>query len=325
MSNESRRGYGEHVQHQTERRAKRARKVRVRKAIETANECIASGDYYRAARFARDKLVPDLIRRKSIRQYDQEIVVVGWFPADLARFIDNSDEYVASLNGNGDSPSTSKLMLNHQGFATPGDAARVVTARAVSSLEVIAVHEGLVKEELRNYAIARGFASVIGKMWKLPDMYVPDPFLAVTRDSGLTKTLFHGGTGQGKSSTLGTEAYDRYNVNNPDATVTGVPGENRYKVIDPIDFNEGENLLYDVPQQDERLKSIRSEAGQPPTFLGDNDLSKPEVEVLAPLTPGLNQQDLPFNTNSGEPVIRAFTIPASSISKAMLVALMSSR
>lgn len=330
------RRYGEHIQQKRKRKNESNRKLKIRKAIELGNEALAEEEYYRAACLARDKIAPLLLRDGSLREYDRTFNGEDeWHVSSLSRFLEGPDKYAAILaNGHSDR-ATDEFALRASGFKTPKRAAREVVTEAFVSLETIAIEEGIVKGEMRNYVTARAYTTQVGKMWKAPDMHIEDPVRVISRDSGLTKTLYHGGTGQGKSSTAGTDIYDRYNINHPDRNRAYFVqrGHDRKiaqslsegaKIIDLLDLTEGENMVYDIPQQHEDLKKIRQDEGLPPTFEDSDELLEPELEILVPLTPSLNEKEMPYDTDEGEFVPTPFTIPASDLSKPLLVSLLAS-
>lgn len=188
---------------------------------------------------------------------------------------------------------------------------------AFHALAEIAQGDGLITEELRNRVDTVGFTLKTGEHLQDWEMDLGDPVKTVTRQAGTLKTLFTGGTGMGKSAALETEAEDYYQQNFREGR--------DYKVIDLVGMRDGENWFYDIPQQDERLRNKREEMGLAPDFTDEDGLETPTVEILHPLTPGLSKQELPFDTEREDFVVRPFTVPASELRKPLLVALIMSR
>lgn len=194
---------------------------------------------------------------------------------------------------------------------------RRLIVQAFQSLVAIAETEDLVKDELRNRADATGLCVKTGEHLQDWDMDIGDPVQTISLQAGTVKTLFTGGTGMGKSAALETEAEDFYQHNFRDGR--------DYKVIDLVGLRDGENWFYDIPQQQGSLQHSRSEMGLPESFDDSDDYESPTMEILAPLTPGLSDQQLPYNTTEEDFVVTPFTVPASELSKPLLVALILSR
>lgn len=184
---------------------------------------------------------------------------------------------------------------------------------AFRSLACIAEHEDHIKEELKSRVDAVGFATKLGVHLQDADMDIGDPVGLVTEESGALKTLFTGGTGQGKSAALEAEAEDYYLRN-------AVDGEESVKLIDLVGLRDGENWFYDIPQQDPPLRDAREDLGLPPSF-EDAELMDRDLEILVPLTPGLNEQSLPYDSEADQFRVRPFTVPAAAIRKPLLVSM----
>jgi hypothetical protein len=144
-------------------------------------------------------------------------------------------------------------------------------------------------------------------------MDIGDPVGLVTEESGALKSLFTGGTGQGKSAALEAEAEDYYLRN-------AIDGEEDVKLLDLVGLRDGENWFYDIPQQDGPLRDAREDLGLPPGF-DETDVMERDLEILVPLTPGLNEQQLPYDTEAEGFRVRPFTVPASAIRKPLLVSM----
>lgn len=192
--------------------------------------------------------------------------------------------------------------------------ARQTVRQALKSASSAAAHENVVNTEYVNEVDAVGVSGKVGHYLKKPGMDLGDPVGTVTFQSGALKTLMLGGTGQGKSTALDMEVWDYYRAN-------GRAGKN-YKIIDIQGLSDGENWYYDIPQQQEPLTRIRDEMGLPPALDDSDDIPTPEIEILAPLTPELAAADLPYDEDDGF-VVKPFTVPASDLSKPLLIALIS--
>lgn len=117
-------------------------------------------------------------------------------------------------------------------------------------------------------------------------------------------TCIQGRTGFGKSTYLETLALDRYYSGR--------------KILDVADFDEGENCLYDVPQTDDDLRQIRDEMGLPVDWRDTSDLDRPNIEILHPLSLGLEESAVPYDIDGEEFRVKPFTIPASDLNMQML-------
>lgn len=204
-----------------------------------------------------------------------------------------------------------------RGFDGRDPASRRLVVRAFRSLVAIAEHEGLVADELQNRADAVGFHHKIGEHMQDWEMDLGDPVRLVTEQAGTLKSLFFGGTGMGKSTGLETEAEDYYQANFSEGR--------DYKLIDPIDLRDGESWFYDLPQQQGPLRRIREEMDLPPTFLHDDEMGTPRVEIYAPLVPGLCAERLPYAPDGEGFVVKPYVVPAASLSQPLLVSLIMSR
>jgi hypothetical protein len=121
-------------------------------------------------------------------------------------------------------------------------------------------------------------------------------------DADLEATLFTGGQGSGKSTSVETIVEDRI--------------ARGHKIIDLMDFTKAENTMYDVPPRDLELQEIRAEMG---LDVGFQEHDPPRVEVRVPLTPGIEEMQLPFDTEREEWVVKPFVVAASDLSYRQLV------
>lgn len=281
------RSHGEHVRRETEKRFHKRQRRAVREAFDAAERAMARASFEHAHDILSGGLIPLL---------EQLDVTDNWwaYSDDLDGFDRTAfDRY----REEGDSLSTS---------AEDGDhAAQFAIRQAMRSVEAVAADHGIVDDELRNYATALGYSHQVGVLHKQYE-YDHDPEVGIVSDhAGLTKSIYVGETGEGKSTSMDTEVEDRYNAG--------------YKVVDLLDTDELECGVYDIPQQQEVLRSAREQMGLSPDFEASEELDSPEIEILVPLTPGLEDEKLPFDTESEAFSVRPFTIPAADLTKRALL------
>ncbi|MCL9818331.1 hypothetical protein [Natronocalculus amylovorans] len=293
--------FGEHIQQKQKR--KRLVKIdeRIREAIEIGNRALSDGDIEKAALTMDQVILPALKEReghlhwrgfnKRLRNNDTH----EWHWDSLKRFVDDSDYYIEQVTGDSVSPRSQPVRRTIQAF---------------ESVEAVCAMLGIVKDEMRNYAKATGYSIQTGVLYKTYEFNHDREVSIVSRSSGLTKTLFNGETGEGKSASMSADVEDRYN--------TG------FKIVDIVDTDEFENAVYDIPQQQNVLRRVREDMGLPVDFTESSDYKKPQIEVLAPMTPAVTDHRLPYNMDSDEFVIRPFTIPAADLSKRALLGFMGS-
>lgn len=204
-----------------------------------------------------------------------------------------------------------------QGFDPAEVGSRRYVIGVFRALVTIAEHEDLIADEKRSRADVENFTLKVGEHLQDWDMDLGDPVRGVALDTEAMKTLFCGGTGDGKSTALETEAEDYYQQN--------VREGRDYKLLDIVDIDKGENWFYDIPQQQPKLRRIRDEMGLPESFADGDDLEQPSVEVLLPITPGLSTDELPFDTDAESFSARPFSVPASDFPKRILIPCIMSR
>ena len=124
----------------------------------------------------------------------------------------------------------------------------------------------------------------------------------IDRDGDLEATLFTGGQGSGKSTSVETIVEDRI--------------ARGHKIIDLMDFTKAENTMYDVPPRDIDLQQVRAEMG---LDVGFQEYDPPKVEVRVPLTPDIEDMQLPYDTEREEWVVKPFAVAASDLSYRQLV------
>jgi hypothetical protein len=316
------RNFVEHAQDRQHLTARSLRMQRIREGIEACAKGIARGGtdgYYAAAELLRDEVVPTLeahVSKPFSRYGDEMEDRPGWHWPALKAFLDDPDAILAALGPGRSGASYSNLVAG--GALDTRQQAKTTVQRAVSSMAAIAEAEEIVDEELKSRVDAVGFQTKIGEHLQDAQMNFGDPVRVVTEQSGSLKTLFSGGTGQGKSASGETEFADYFNIN------AGTGGR-EMKLIDPAGLRDGENWFYDIPQQDEDLRRIREEMGLPPSFDENPDAPERDIEILLPLTRGLPDKQLPYDTDDESFTTQPFTVPASEISDLFLVKLLSTR
>jgi hypothetical protein len=301
MTTNSRR-YGEHVREQTQQNQRWRRDRVVRQAIEHGNKAMAVDDDAEAARVLAYVILRGLRSRDTRTLADYHELLsddpeLPWHWHELKSFEDSPETFIAPLEDGA------------RGSFEASQAAETVR-RAFEAAESIAAHHGIVEDQLRNYATATGYSLQTGILHKTYEFEHDSEISLVSRRSGLTKTLYNGKTGEGKSTSLDGEVEDRFNSG--------------FKVIDVLDTDELESGVYDIPQQQDVLRDVREEMGLPADFTESDEHDRPNIEILVPLTPGLDGEELPFDTESEQFTARPFTIPASKLSKRSLLGFLKS-
>ena len=284
----------------------------IREALAEVAIAIEESDYYTATIRLANDIIPYFIQSKAdLDDYHLELQDEdGWSWVPMLTFIEDPESYVEffQIPTRDDERSVKQIL---EGVPAETERKRREVKTVFRSCELIAEYEGVVKSGLQNKAIAKGFQTVVGVHRQPYEMDLgSDEIRLVTEDSGKLKTLYAGETGQAKSSTEETEVYDAY--------------ARGHKILDVIDMDSFENCVYDIPQQQDILRKIRKEHDLPEDFTEDESLPEPEVEILVPYTPGLEQQEFPFDVESREFTVKPFTVPASSLSKQIMVSIIAS-
>ena len=150
-----------------------------------------------------------------------------------------------------------------------------------------------------------GLETEIGVRYLSAESAVSGELKVYDRDDDLRAILFAGSQGAGKTTARKTMLEDRIAAG--------------HKVVDLVDFHKAENTTFDIESQDERLDEWRRKLG---LDIGFTDYEPPEIEILAPLTPGLSRSLVPVNKATETSTITPFTIPASELSYRQLVMLL---
>jgi len=349
---ESRR-FGEHVQSQTAQQQRRTKDERLKQAVEEANKALVSNDYLTAGSILDDVILPLLRERDDARpmsEYHRELSDDDRYPwnwSALSQFREDSDRLLRAVASDV-ATNTGLLAAESAGTSPRSQSARSVIRKALESAESITSYHQVTQDGMRNRVDAVGFSVKIGEHLQKYDMNFPDPVPGVTRKFGALKHFFTGGTGSGKSVGADRQAEDYYRAS--------IGNGRDYKVFDPIELSSTENAVaYDVGQRQESLREARADHGLPkawdeaaehieeeygvtiePGDEYDEDSSVPEdvwemvayqpqAELFVPLSPDLKDYPLPYDTEDGAFVPKPFTIPASEVSEALMVAVLQER
>lgn len=308
----------DHTQKRKRREDHWAIRQDVEETIEQCARALELGQrrhWYFAGRKLKDVLIPSLLtsQGRSPRWYASRLSGdPKWCFDAIESFVEAPDAFIAAVQPR-DGSQKEVFRGQTRGSGVREDAARMVIDGAFHSCVAIAENQEMIRREMASEVDAVGFATKLGEHLRDPRMDLGDPVRLVTEQSGSLKTLFTGGTGQGKSVALEREGEDFF-------CRTDEPT----KLIDPLGFRDGENWFYDVPQEDPDLQRVREEQGLPASFIEGDD-SERSCEILIPLTPGISDQALPFDAEREEFTVRPFTIPASDISKPLLVSMLATR
>lgn len=314
----------QHGQYEQQNKERRNRTDRLKESIEKCSHALERGDrrhyHYIATRLA-ETIIPTIREHtpKSLDEFDTDLDGrEDWDWVALSRFLANSDAIISTLESGSRGRSSDHLTLQSSGYVDETTTARETVRRALHSVACIAEQIGIVKGKYTKTAEAVGLSGrTIGRVYKDPKMPFGDEVEAIV-DVGTIKSAFIGGTNTGKS-TAGEGQYQDYYWRN------FVDGGEPTKCIDPVDMSVGENIFYDVPQQDEDLRKAREDMDLEPDFT-ETDLD-PEQEILIPLSPSLNdgRMKLPYDTEADEYVPDPFVVPAADISQDLFVAVLTAR
>jgi hypothetical protein len=192
----------------------------------------------------------------------------------------------------------------------------------LESLVAVAAVESLLPSQLQDTQPVLGYQMQLGERYVRADSRATGTLTLRDPDDQLKSILCAGGKGSGKTAAVEALALDSY--------------ANGHKVVDLVDFFKAENVTYDIPQQDngEGLIDTREEMGLPTGFDdlraglawldGEPDpdfTTSPEIEILIPLSPGLEKMRVPA-AGGEHAVVKPFTIPASELTYRQLVMLL---
>lgn len=311
----------QHAQEDQRQRDRRELRDHIKTTIERCSRAWARGGRQREAWVAttlRDELLPALDRYADRSWMDYDDLLRGhdyWDGVAFTDFIEHADALVRALTVAADGPSGHRA----RGLDVGRPKARLTTKKALEAVNAIAEEENIVQRDFAGRVDAVGLTGTIKLGEQLRDETMDafgDPVRVITEESGAVKTLFTGGTGQGKSLSLEREAEDLYLQNFREGR--------DIKVIDIVGTGDGENWFYDVPQNDQELQTARDEMGLPATF-ESTDYTDRRVRILHPLTPGLSRENLPYDEARGEFIVEPFAVPASQIRKPLLISMLTAK
>ncbi|NHX37815.1 MULTISPECIES: hypothetical protein [Halolamina] len=318
----------EHTQSQQQREDYWDRNEDVRESIRLCARALQRGErkhYHYIAKQLRDTLLPRLVGEGTSSPEDYDGVVGDhrdWSFDALTQFFEQPNTYVAAVSPEAGDRIAGRAKLTEvgDGFEVGEATARQIIGAAFRSCTAIAEEEEIIRTELRSRVDATMFDTKIGEHIQDAEQDLGDTVEAISLLSGALKNIHTGGTGQGKSAGVETEGEAYYLQNYTEGR--------DFKLLDFVGLRDGENWVYDIPQHDATMRNSREDQDAPPSFAEDPDRGPetyPELEILVPLTPGLTQQELPFDTDAEEFTVRPFTIPASKISKRLLISIMATK
>lgn len=277
--------YGDvRIDRENDRREK-AHRTLVTATIDQMYAHLAANNYAKASKLIYGKLVPLLdLDIDALRDYDAEL-------SDRERWNWYGIEQMASAGphvvANPFSPSS-----------------REIIDGAATSVELIASEQNIIDANLRRTSDVLGYELQLGQLMQAWDDPRPEEIHLVDPKSHPPASLIQGLPGFGKSTFATTEAEDRHAMRNS-------------KVVDFNDMDQLENGLYDVPCQDGGLLDIR-EGYDLPTTWADAGIDQPKLEILHPLVSGVEDKEFPYNTDAEGLDVRFYTIPASSLNRKAL-------
>ena len=177
----------------------------------------------------------------------------------------------------------------------------------VMDMTALAVATGDVDVAIQREQPAFEYETQVGTRYVSPTSQAGGDLELIDSDGDLKATLCTGSQGAGKSTAVGTLVEDRI--------------QRGHAVVDLVDFHKSENAVYDIAGADgEELQNYREQHGLETGFGGDYE--PPEVTILAPLTHDLADSRIPVDSETGEPVVEPFTIPASDLTFRQIVMLL---
>lgn len=287
--------YGTYVRNQTEKNQKNARRERIKQAVKQGNKHLVSNEFESLA--AVCDILADMlyVSEGSLDKYGTEVPAEGefWDWDAVSSFVVSPEYYVEHCTDGG-----------YQEGRHRKDHPANIVRRTFRSLEGAAIVEGQIPSDLAGESRILGHTLQVGTM-KQPKQYeTPDQIRIVDPASHPPVSVTQGLPGWGKSTSIATEVEDRYAAGN--------------KIIDLIDLTELENGLYDVPQQQEDLREARRDMGLAEDFLESDEYDRPDLEILFPVTPKAEGEEIPYNVDDDEYVAQPFSIPAADLPRKAL-------
>lgn len=336
---------GERTRERAEYGRERYRKSVIRESIQVANEALAVGDHHRVSCLLRDKLIPALrLDEWSLDHYHLQLTEenLPWDWDSITRYMERPDAITTTLaTGDGHS-RTKRLRLRAAGGMSPREVAEDITEGAFDSVESIAKHEGYIPTELSNQTRVLGHTLRLGTLFQPWERESPDSINLIKPDGHPPITCIQGLPGFGKSTLIETIAEDRI-ASRYD------PHRDTHKVME-FDLDELEGGLYDVPSERGDLVSIREENDVPVwwdeidmesvllkrseeegrtitesdwEYISETPAEPPNVEIMVPLSRGLEESEVPYDTDRDGWDVTPFTIPASGLNRRALNTLLS--
>lgn len=309
QGDDSRLTHHDHYTTQAEKREYERRKAAIREAIDRGyrsngmgNEPLLASIQLLASELDLGKSNVDMYRPRAEK-------------LSLPFFHDVAISVLTAVRGESNTRAAARL-------AAAGDEFEALWQTFVT-LETAAAIEGYLPTELEDVQATYGFTTQLGERYVRAESAATGDLHVRDTDDELKSILCAGGKGSGKSAAVETLAMDSY--------ATG------HKVVDLVDFIKSENAAYDIPQQDngQGLLESREEMGLRTGFddteagvawlEGDeteNLVTSPDLEVLAPLSPGLADMDVPTTAAVDKQTVQPFTIPASDLTYRQLVMLL---
>jgi len=289
-----RRSLGEYIQSETETELRRDRTEVLSDWCGDCHRALVRDDYDRVLDITATRLLPELniqpakIRRHARRVSDHDADLT--FNAPLARRALTAAEAYE--------PEGQLTDVLREILTDSSDGAEEL----FQSVYALLVVEGIVDGDATSKVPAYEYEHQVGVRYYSPTSNGSSDLEMIDDDGDLKATLFTGGQGSGKSTALETVTEDRL--------------ARGHKLIDLVDFLKAENATRDIESQDEEMRDIREEMGLDTGF---GEFEPPKMEIRVPLTPDLAEQQVPYDTEAEDYVVKPFVVPASELTYRQLV------
>lgn len=299
--------YHEYRTDEEDENREKATRQRIKQAINDGHEERSKGDYDRVAQIISGGLLPVLeIDRWNLSIYDGRLhnTPYGWDMTSVKAFFEDKERYITPERVE----QTERLEARISRGETPEQHRRRILDRVFESLESAAIIEGYLPSKLEKKQPVYGFKMQLGERYVRADSTASGDLDIRDTDDELKTILCAGSKGSGKSTAVESMVLDSY--------------ANGHKIVDLVDFFKSENATYDIPQQESTNGDlIDAREGMGLGGFGGG-LERPNLEIMAPLSPGLEKMQVPYDEDSDEPVMKPFTIPASDLTFRQLVMLL---
>jgi hypothetical protein len=302
-----------HRREQESKKIRNARRTFVRRGIDESYEYLSRGRLPELAGLLAALVERIGLKPGDIEQFSGQIPAGhSFYSAELRRFVRlvnaETDPTAAVRAVTSKSPSTSTPLAGGEAL--------------LESIVSVAAVENLLPSQLQDTQPVEGYQMQLGERYVRADSRATGTLTLRDPDDQLKSILCAGGKGSGKTAAVESLALDSH--------------ANGHTVVDLVDFFKGENVTYDLRQQDngEGLLDTRRDMDLPVGFDdveaglawldGEPDpaaMPSPEIEILIPLSPGLEQMRVPAVADE-HAVVRPFTIPASELTYRQLVMLL---